>query len=175
MQIAYIKYDQANGNIISHGSMDSSIFDEVNQCDPYLIATDADPFRSYVDLSTLAVLPIPATGPSRDDLLNYASLKWQQIIMQGEVSAGAFQASTADVWRAWLTDAIAIATALPSNPVLWNGTRPITLAQLQALGVAVGVFCQAAWAVYGQAKTAIAAGTITANAEIDAMPWPMNS
>ncbi|VTZ52470.1 conserved hypothetical protein [Methylocella tundrae] len=119
--------------------------------------------------------PPPPPPPTRAELEAYAAAKWASVIASGTVTAGGFQSSTAEQWQGYVSRAVQLSQTDPSTPILWNGVTPITPSQLQALGAAVGIFVQAAFTAEGAAQAAIAAGTITTFAGIDAAAWPANS
>jgi hypothetical protein len=70
-----------------------------------------------------------------------------------------------------------LGTASPSATFHWTDnfgtTTSLTGTQIVALGLAVAAYGQSVWAVMATAASGIAAGTITATTEIDALSWPV--
>lgn len=108
-------------------------------------------------------------------LLDYLDRKWSAILEIGIVSAGGFQSSTGEKWQGYVSRAVQLSDQNPGVVIKWNGTTPITNAQLHDLGAAVGVFVQASFEIAGDLEAQIEAGIITTTAEIDAAEWPKSN
>lgn len=135
---------------------------------------------------TIAALVAAASAPGVAQLLAYASAK------QGEVANGGISVNVAasgqpaqmvkvetdPTGRVDLSGAVQLTGLNPSQTFNWvgaSGSITLTAPQVQALGLAAGVFVQSTYTILGAAVTAINAGTITTTAEIDALAWPTNS
>lgn len=132
----------------------------------------------------LAAVPNPT--PFAPDLVTYANAKWRRVLDDGTVSVGGFQSGTDGESRAFVAGAIQLVDLDPNAQILWNGTTPISGAQLRALGAALGGFVQQAFAANGRVLAAFAAGQVTTveqvehpeTVTIDGQPlpaWPVNS
>lgn len=108
-------------------------------------------------------------------LLDYLDRKWNAVLEAGTVSAGGFQSSAGEKWQGYVSRAVQLSDQNPGVVIKWNGTTPITNAQLHDLGAAVGVFVQNSFDVAGDLEALIDAEIITTTAEIDAAAWPQSN
>lgn len=107
-------------------------------------------------------------------LMSYVSAKHRSVAYNNVTVNGVIVSTTAD-GRVDLAGAVQLAQLVPGHVFDWvcvTGPVQLTAAQVTALGVAVGQWVQAVYAVYGQIVTGINDGTITTTAQIDAASWP---
>lgn len=131
----------------------------------------------------------------RSSLVAYAEEK-QQAIAQGGFTVNAnasgealnIHVATDPTYANYLSSAVQLAQlmasgALPQSSINWvqgTGTVALTPQQTILVGVSVAALVQQSFTTLGQIIAAIAAGTITAKAQIDTPPapipaWPENS
>lgn len=130
--------------------------------------------------------PPPAPpAPTKAQLVTYALTKQTRIIEGGlTVNVGTAQspvnvsADTDTAGRADLSGVVQLVSLAPNSTVTWYqpaGAVTLTAAQVVQLGTAVATFVMEAYAASAAVQGAIAAGTITTYAQVDAHAWPVNS
>lgn len=121
----------------------------------------------------------------KDALVAYAGIKQSSLAMGGYTknvaSSGAplnVQIDTDTQGQANLMGAVQLAAVNPQQAFNWvqaSGIIALNATQILAMGVAVGVFFQNSYTVYGQLLGEIEAGTVTTKDQIDATNWPANA
>ncbi len=121
-----------------------------------------------------AVVPELSAEAKKALLLAEASRKHREVAYNIVTVNGVIVSTTAD-GRVDLAGAVQIADKVPDRVFDWvctTGPVQLTASQVVALGVAVGLWVQSVYTVYGAIVAGINAGTITTTAEIDQAAWP---
>ena len=121
------------------------------------------------------IVAAPQPVPSNAELNAYNDEKWASLIAKGTVTVDGFQSQTNNASQTFVNGLISAYAVNSAFPGLWNGVAPITAAQATAVGLAIAAFVQTAFNAHAANAAAIAAGTITTAAQIDAAAWPASS
>lgn len=121
-----------------------------------------------------AVNAVLGNRSQTETLAAYAAEK-RYAVETGGLNVGGVSIPTDRDTQAKLTSAFLLAQADPAASFQWKtsaGFVTLTAATVGQIAVAIGQFVQAAYAAEAQVLAAIAAGTITTTAQIDAANWP---